>query len=41
MLSLRKILCLNCKTEITNYYSPSYEGKRATCPICRIDFPLE
>jgi len=38
---LKEHPCWNCDTEIIEYYSENYPGKRARCQICCIDFPLE
>jgi len=35
------ITCINCGTEITEYYHKGYEGNRGKCPNCGVDFPLE
>jgi len=36
-----RIICWNCKGEISKYYNEGYKGKRGRCPICGVDFPLE
>jgi len=38
---LQKIHCINCNTEIIEYYNEQYKGDRGTCTICKIDFPLD
>ncbi|GFN42085.1 MAG: conserved hypothetical protein [Marine Group I thaumarchaeote] len=40
-MSLEKIICHQCHTEIIRYYNDSYKGDRGRCPICEVDFPLE
>ena len=41
MALIEKIICWNCTAEIIQYYSEKYKGKRARCPICGVDLPLE
>jgi len=41
MVEVEKIMCWNCTAEIVQYYDEGYKGKRARCPICGVDFPLE
>ncbi len=36
-----KIKCINCYTEIIEYYHKGYKGYRGKCIICKIDFPLD
>lgn len=36
-----KIICWSCNSEVYEYYDQNYNGKRARCPICKVDFPLE
>lgn len=36
-----KIICDNCKKEIEQYYDRKYRGRRARCPHCGVEFPLE
>jgi len=38
---MAKIICWNCTAEIIEYDSIKYHGKRAKCPICGVDFPLD
>ena len=40
-MSQDKIICWNCSSEITQYFNENYDGKRGSCPVCGIDFPLE
>jgi len=40
-VEVEKIICWNCTAEIVQYYDKSYKGRRARCPICGVDFPLE
>ncbi len=41
LMEAEKIICWNCSAEIVQYYNEGYKGKRARCPICGVDFPLE
>ncbi len=41
IVEVEKIMCWNCTAEIVQYYNEGYKGKRARCPICGVDFPLE
>ena len=41
MSTTKKIVCWSCGADITEYYNKNYNGERAKCPICKIDFPLE
>ena len=40
-MSAKKIICWNCDSEIIQYFSEKYNGKRGKCPICKVDFPLD
>lgn len=41
MALTEKIICWNCNAEIHEYFNQNYNGKRARCPVCLVDFPLE
>ena len=40
-MKIEKIYCSNCGTEVITYHDEGYKGKRARCPICKADFPME
>ena len=40
-IKVKKITCWNCGSEVIQYYSDGYGGKRARCPVCNVNFPLE
>jgi len=40
-MDVKKTVCWSCGADITEYYNKNYNGERAKCPICKIDFPLE
>ena len=40
-MSVGKMICWNCNTELVQYYNIHYEGRRAKCTICQVDFPLD
>ncbi len=40
-IKLNKIQCINCNTEIIEYFNNDYNGYRGKCLICKTDFPLD
>ena len=40
-VKVKKIICWNCKVEISQYFDNKYKGDRGQCPICGVNFPLE
>jgi len=40
-MSLEKMICWHCNIELVEYYNEHYQGKRAKCTMCKIDFPLD
>ncbi len=41
IMSASKIECWNCSSQLVQYYDKRYNGKRARCPVCTVEFPLD